>query len=328
MHRDPRAEAAALVGAEYEPFVLEPSPPTVTEPPYFADDPMDLTRADGRPTIVPAGHPGDLSWDDWLAQHPEHRDWVSRRWLGGDRQLPAIPAGYAAGREALHRLGAYVMAPVRHAANGKFGLRFTLDGFGTPFFGGDRQVRVAADVVVDQRGEAARSIAITTLREVAEALGGEVDELTRESDGPAAGDVDEPLRVDPSVTGFLGAWYGMATAALELLRARHPDATRPQLWPGHFDVAVELGDTAVRGSYGASPGDAAIGEPYLYVSVWDPDAAGLERGADVWNASAFPGRVLRLSDLDAGTDPVPQAVRFWAETYDLLIQARHHPATE
>ncbi len=322
MHRDARAEASALVGSAFEPFVLEPSPPAVTEPPFFADEPLDLGRAVGAPPLVPAGHPGHTTWDDWLVEHPDDESWVAERWLGGRRRLPPVPEDYSRSRLALHRLGAYVIAPLRHQATGKFGLRYTLGGFGTPFFGDDRQVRVVGDVVVDQRGSEVTTVPITTLRDVAAALGGEVSELTREGDGPAAGDLDEPLRVDARATDYLGAWYGMATAALELVRASHPEAGRPQLWPGHFDVAAELGEPPLRGSYGASPGDHTIDEPYLYVSVWDAAAAGVEPGTGPWNATAFPGCQLRLSEFPAGEDPVVVAAAFWSRTYALLTSRR------
>nr|MCH9804092.1 hypothetical protein [bacterium] len=65
---------------------------------------------------------------------------MTERWLGGVRSLPAAPASLVDTRVALHRLAAYVIAPVRHRANGKFGLRWTLGGFGTPFFGDNRQI--------------------------------------------------------------------------------------------------------------------------------------------------------------------------------------------
>jgi len=319
MNRDARAEASAIVGDAFEPFVLEPSPPAVSEAPFFADDPLDLNRATTLAPLLPAGHPGGMTWDDWLVANPEMEVWVRERWLGGHRRLPAVPQDYARSRIALHRLGAYVIAPLRHQATGKFGLRYTLRGFGTPFFGDDRQVRVIGADIVDQRGSEFMKFPITTLRGAAEALGGEVSELTREDDGPALGDVDEPLRVDASVSDFLGAWYGMATAALELMRATHTGATRPQLWPGHFDVAAELGEAPLKGSYGASPGDHTIMEPYLYVSVWDPSAAGVEQGKEPWNANAFPGRQLRLSQFPFDADPVAVAAAFWSETYDLLV---------
>lgn len=322
MHRDARAEASAIVGAAFEPFVLEPAPPAVAEGPFFADDPLDISRAATSAPLVPADHPGQKTWDDWLIGNPEQEPWVRERWLGGSRRLPPVPDGYAQSRLALHRIGAYVIAPLRHQVTGKFGLRFTLGGFGTPFFGDDRQVRVVGDVIVDQRGPDVSTLPITTLRAAAEALGGEVSELTREGDGPAAGDVDELLRIDPAVTDFLGAWCGMATAGLELVRATHAGAGRPQLWPGHFDVAAELGDSPQRGSYGASPGDDTIDEPYLYVSVWDPSGAGVEAGEDPWNAVAFPGRLLRLSEFPVEEDPVRVAAAFWSETYELLSGPR------
>jgi hypothetical protein len=46
-----------------------------------------------------------------------------------------------------------------------------------------------------------------------------------------------------------------------------------QLWPEHFDLAVELGDEAAgrRAAYGVSPGDESVAEPYLYVSAWESD---------------------------------------------------------
>ena len=68
--------------------------------------------------------------------------------------------------------------------------------------------------------------------------------------------------------------------ARRLVRARRRAAARParrrtptqpssssQLWPEHFDLACEIGDAdaGTRANYGASPGDAAIPEPYLYV---------------------------------------------------------------
>jgi hypothetical protein len=322
MHRDARAEASAIVGDAFEAFVLEPSPPAVAEAPFFADDPLDVSRAGMLTPLVPAGHPGRTTWDDWLAAHADHEDWVRERWLGGRRRLPAVPESFADSRLALHRLGAYVIAPLRHQATGKFGLRYTHGGFGTPFFGDDRQVRVVGDEIVDQRAGDVATFPITTLRAAAEALGGEASELTREGDGPAAGDLDEPLQVDAAATTFLGAWYGMATAALELVRATHVGAGRPQLWPGHFDMAAELGEAPLRGSYGASPGDHTIDEPYLYVSVWDPAGAGIEAGADPWNATAFPGRQLRLSEFTVDEDPVVVAAAFWSETYALLTHQR------
>src|SRR5205823_3461249 len=69
-------------------------------------------------------------------------DWCADRWLGAWRRLGPAPPSLAAVREALHRVAEDVMKPARERANGKFGLRYTHGGFGTPFFGEDEQVRV------------------------------------------------------------------------------------------------------------------------------------------------------------------------------------------
>ena len=334
--RDPRAEAEALVGPDHRPALLEPSPPAVTDEPFFADDPVagDADGA-GRPTVVPRSLPGDLDWDGWLAAdeaNAANRSWVSASWLGGDRALPPAPADLAATRVDLHRLAAYVIAPVRHAANGKFGLRWTRGGFGTPFFrtddGEDRQVRVEGTTLVDQRGGAAadggtvRTAPITTLAAAADFLGTGIDpDTAAEHDSPPVGDVDAPLTVEPAAAEFLGAWYGMAFAALEAVRADagSVDPSRPQLWPGHFDPAIEVGDEDHRASFGASPGDDGIAEPYLYLSVWWPDRVGLGDDLDraVWNSPSFVGAVLRASDFPRlggpDEDPVEVAVRFWLD---------------
>src|SRR5437588_589241 len=57
--------------------VLEPSPPAVDEPPWFADDPV----AGG--DVVPVERPGDTSttWADVSAGDPALRAWCEDRWL-------------------------------------------------------------------------------------------------------------------------------------------------------------------------------------------------------------------------------------------------------
>lgn len=256
---------------------------------------------------------------------PADNAWAARRWLGGNRRLPDPPPPdrLRPTREALHRLAAHVIAPARHRATGRFGLRWTLDGFGTPFFDDDRQIRVAGSLLIDQRGPRARSVPITTLRRAATFLETDIDStVAAEHDTPGPGDPDAELGIDERASLFLGSWFGMAFAALETLRAdpESQDATRPQLWPGHFDPAIEEGDDDHRASFGASPGDAAVAEPYLYVSVWWPERLELPSDAGEWNASNFVGRVLRLSDFPVG-DPVGVAVHFWRRTRDDLARA-------
>jgi len=303
--RDARAEAIDHTGAAGA-WVFEPSPPAVTEEP-FADDPVATT--------------GALDWSAWLDEHPSEASWLADRMLGGDRSLGPAPVNLTDTRLALHRLAAYVIAPARHASNGKFGLRSTLGGFGTPFFGDDRQIRVVGDRLVDQIAGTARSTPITTLRAAAEFLDVAIDaETAAEHDSPPLGDVDQNLAVDADASAFLGRWFAMAFAALEAVRAdpNSTDPSRPQLWPGHFDPAIEVGDEDHRGSYGASPGDDSIDEPYLYLSAWWPDRIGLDTEDARWNAPSFPGAVLRLSDFASTDDPVAIATKFWSDNRDAL----------
>lgn len=309
--RNARAEAARATGKDVG--VFEPSPPAVADGPFFADDPV-------------AGDAG-FSWSAWVGDDADRASWAAERWLAGPRRLPPVPAANTliATRRSLHRLATYVIAPVRHAANGKFGLRFTLGGFGTPFFGADRQVRVEGGMLVDQLGDTVRSVPITTLAAAADFLGAAIDpETAAEHDSPPVGDPDEPLTVDADAARFLGGWYGMGFASLEALRADSAsvDPSRPQLWPGHFDPAIEEGDEDHRTSYGASPGDDGIAEPYLYAGVWWADRLGLDDDRDTteWNAPTFVGRILKLSDFPADVDPVDTAVAFFTSARDAIAR--------
>jgi hypothetical protein len=267
---------------------------------------------------------------------------LAASWIGGPRRLGPPPANLVPTRLALHRLAAYVVAPIRHRANGKFGLRWTRGGFGTPFFvhtaddgtAVDRQIRVDGTTLVDQRGGGdadggtVRSAPITTLAAAAEFLGGEIDDATAaEHDSPPVGDPAETLDVDPAAARYLGDLYGLGFAALEMVRADPATVapSRPQLWPGHFDPAIEVGDDDRRGSYGLSPGDDGIPEPYAYVSVWYPDRAGVTSAANggdpFWNAPSFTGAVLTVADLvgsDPEGDPVTALGQFWLEARDRL----------
>lgn len=319
--RDARAEAEALVGADLEARVLEPSPPAVADGPWFADDPVAIeapARA-ASPVVAPAG--GDLTWDEAVAANPELGPWAARRWLTSTSRLPALPAGTETTRVDLHRLATYVIAPARHQANGKFGLRWTAGGFGTPFFGADRQIRVEGGLLVVQDGDRARSAPITTLGAAAELIGSEIDPHTAaEHDSPPVGDRDQPLTVDPAAVEFLSAWWGLGTAALERLRADPAtiDPSRVQLWPGHFDPAIEAGDDDRRASYGASPGDHDHPEPYLYVSVWWPDRLSLVPGDEYWNADGYVGALLPYREMVAADDQIGAAVEFFRTGRDRL----------
>ena len=301
--------------------VLEPSPPAIDDGDFYADDPANA-EVDGDPIVAP--HSGDLDWATVAADHPALASWTAERWLGGPGVLPPSPDGLVACRIALHRLATYVIAPARHSATGKFGLRWTLGGFGTPFFGDDVQIRVEGDQLIVQESDSVRATPITSLAAAAEFIGSAIDgETAAEHDSPPLGDIDADLGVRSEVTSFLGNWWGMGTAALETVRADKEtvDPSRVQMWPGHFDPAIEVGDEDRRGSYGASPGDGTSDEPYLYVSVWWPDRLKIDTGDAYWNAEGFVGARLGLTELASTDDPVATAANFFRSGRDRLISS-------
>ena len=64
MSVDARQEAFDRVGGRFDARVLEPSPPAVTEPPWFADDPVaPEPRMPGLPLLGPVSS-ADRTWDD------------------------------------------------------------------------------------------------------------------------------------------------------------------------------------------------------------------------------------------------------------------------
>jgi hypothetical protein len=316
--RDPRTEAQRLLAGRFDARVLEPSPPAVTDD-WFADDPTDPTGAE-LPVVGPTSA-ADLTWDRWLGDYPEQSEWAAKRWLGAWRRLPRPPATLAETRLALHRLGVYVLSPARRRANGKIALRWTLGGIGTPFFGSDEQVRVTGTQIIRQVADTASAAPITSLNDAAAfVLNGPPDlKWAAEFDVPPAGDLDEPLAVDPDAAAWIGDWYGLGYSVLEELRAEasSSDASRVQLWVEHFDAAFECLSESEgrRAGFGVSPGDAANPEPYLYVLPWAFDRV---PASDLWNAEAFRGAVMPFSVIADSHDQRGAALTFFQERRALL----------
>jgi hypothetical protein len=310
--RNARAEAEERLGGRYEARVLEPSPPPVTDGPWFADDPVARGETPGdRPIVSPVGN-GDLRWDDLARDDPELAAWCADRWLGAHRRLGPTPATLTETRESLHAVGEQVASKAREHANSKIALRYTRGGFGTPFFGDDVQVRVEGTELVVQEGADERRAAITTLRAAGELIGAHLLPDDLELD-------DAPLALDAGAARFLGDWYGFAYSVLEELRAGADAALEPsrvQLWPEHFDASVELGSEAGgrRAGYGASPGDGEHPEPYLYVTPWSPPPDG-----ELWNATAFRGADLPLAELLDADDQRTTALDFLRARLDALL---------
>ena len=289
MRHDPRTEAFERLDGAYEVRVLEPSPPAVDEPPWFADDPAARGDVPGGRTLVSPVSSGDRSWDELAAHDPGLADWCADRWLGAWRRLEPLPDRFPGCREVLHAVAERTVSPAREAATGKIGLRYTRGGFGTPFFGDDEQVRVEGTELVRVRGG---------------------EQAFR----------DAIPGVEAASAAPLADWYGFVTWALEELRATAApeldSSSRVQLWPEHFDVATDLGvqEAGSRATYGGSPGDPDHPEPYLYVLP-----LGAAPQGELWQASGFAGGELAYAELLAAADQRAAALEFFRTRLDALV---------
>jgi len=173
--------------------------------------------------------------------------------------------------------------------------------------------------LVRQRAGVATAEPIGTLAAAAAfVLDGPPDLAWAESfDVPPAGDPDDDLRVDVEAAAFLGDWYGFAYSVLEDVRAdaESTETNRVQLWPEHFDASFDCLPDDRRATYGASPGDAGIDQPYLYVLPASFDTA---PPSDCWNAYSFNGGVLRMSELVDAPDQRAAALTFYRRCRDVL----------
>lgn len=318
---NPREDAQALLPPGFEARVLEPSRPAVNDGEYKADDPAAVDGRDPLRQVVTPTTAGDVTWSAMAARLPGLSDYSSDHWLGAWRRLPGLPDDWADRVAALGQLAFHVVAPARYEEQGKLGLRYTHRGFGTPFFGKDRQIRMEGERLVVQDGDIARSAEVTTLRAAARMAGIEYRETwgPRWHDPPAAADPDMPLPVDRSSVLVCSDILGFGFSVLEQIRIEartdeHP--SRVQLWPEHFDAAVEIGieGDGRRAGFGVSPGYAAHPEPFVYVSPWAKDWL----DDPYWNADFFGGAILRYSDLLVAADQHETALGFLRTGLEIL----------
>jgi hypothetical protein len=237
---------------------------------------------------------------------------------------PLVPIAdldrFVATRLALHAVGEHVLCAARYAAVGRIGLRQVPGGFATPHFGDDRRLLVVGtDIVHEQDGEA-ESAPLRTLGEAAEFAGVALGAPTEVFTPTTAFADDDPLPIDPGDAGTVAEWFALGDRVLARWRAERTATgdtpTRAQLWPEHFDLACDLGDSdASRANYGFSPGDGAIGEPYVYVGPWTATRPGDEPHVfwdQPWGAS------LRRSQLVGVDDPAGRVLTWFAEARDRL----------
>ncbi len=207
--------------------------------------------------------------------------------------LPALPPAYATTREALHLVAARVLGAARYAAVGRLGLVVVPGGFGTPEFDGRRLLVVDAALSDGHRRQP-----ITTLLDAC-AFAGVDPAATTHPVLALPGDPAAPLPVDEEAARLLARWFDLCATLLQTLAADAEPSDEPsaaQLWPEHFDLALEMGGPGLRANYGGSPGDAAIDEPYLYVGPHD------HRQGSFWNTEF--GAALTYDEIRRGADPM------------------------
>ena len=225
------------------------------------------------------------------------------------------PETFAATRGALHRVAEEIVGPARKPDN-EIALTITNGGFGTPPFDHDGrrvQVRVdGVDLVIDTDGVETRA-ELTTMADAGALVGAEL--LPK-----GLPDDSTPLEIDRDAAERLADYYAFAHRLLdEFSSTLDPaaEATLPILWPEHFDVAIEAGAESAgqRANYGASPGDDAHAEPYVYVGPWSGDVSG-----ELWNASGYAGAELPYAKLAGSDDPLSMALEFLQSRRAALVE--------
>lgn len=231
-----------------------------------------------------------------------------------------LSGSFGVTRDHLHQIAYFALSPARHSVEGRMGLRATPGGFGTPEFEG-RVARVDGPLLVHQEGTNVATQQISTVRAAAEFFGGVYEgvwfEKFKDPLTPIGPDV--MLSVDADDSRFVGAWFEFGFEVLDSFRSDSQaadDASSTQIWPEHFDAAMETGDadSGKRASYGFSPGDGAHPEPYVYVAAWGE----IDRSNEYWNEKAFNGSSLSYADLAAEPDPFEAALDFLRDGYRLL----------
>lgn len=243
---------------------------------------------------------------------------------------------YPTERRSLQVVATHVLARRLHAATGRFGLRATPGGFGTPQFeetgSGREQLRVSRGHLVRERLDPHATTSTmpldgATLRELATFAGvrltGDASvEFSVGHDTPSIGDIDRAVAISTETFRVIGDWFTIVAAALDAVAGSVTDnrstPTVGQIWPEHFDLAFDLAfdpdraDTR-RVNLGGAVGDGFEPEPYLYVGPWTGDRPG---DPEFWNAPF--GAVLRRTDLLDKDDPVSVASAFFQTGLALL----------
>jgi hypothetical protein len=176
-------------------------------------------------------------------------------------------------RLTLHRLAETVLAGPQYRAVGTIRLVVRPGGFATsrPYGAVELVAVEGTHLLVVRSGRHHRLPLAGTYGELASAAGLPLERLDDVYAGAAGVRPAQLVDVDAAAAAQLAAAWELGDRALRAFVAPSPAA--PVLWPEHLDVAV----TADGSTYGVSPGDDLVAEPYAYV------APGRALGGGFWN---------------------------------------------
>ena len=225
----------------------------------------------------------------------------------------SISAQYTTTRLELQRVITHTLARARFDADGRFGLRVTPSGLGTPAFGPDGDViRIAGDALIREfrNDGTARSATVELAAFAAVDL---AKPFSAGTDTPDLGDVDAPIALDADAAETLTDWLRVGSLALDRVLPTTHEPSVAQVWPEHFDIGLDVATGHGRVNLGASPGDNDYPEPYLYVSPWEGSPPG---DTTFWNAPF--GAVMSGGDGKSVAEHVRDAVTFFETALGLL----------
>ena len=259
---NPRAEAEDKLGGDYEARVLEPSPPAVG-PPDYTDDPIAPGEVpEGRELVSPVHNRGDLTWDEIVEPGPGPGALVRR-----------------ALARRLEESSSHCRRP-----SPRPGTPSTRSLWPSSRPRASRRTRSlsATRAVASARPSSRR--AASTARCGSWAVSWSASGTSRRHTSRFPRRSTRPPHERSGTSTASPA--RCSSSCVRTSRKRIPRSS--ELWPEHFDIAMELGDDAAgkRANFGASPGDESHDEPYLYVGPWNPDLA----SGELWNGTGFQGR--------------------------------------
>jgi hypothetical protein len=221
----------------------------------------------------------------------------------------------SATRFEIQRVATHILARARKQADDEISLRVGLTGISTPAYGDHREVlRLAGTLLVHETPiegairSRVRPVLGATLLQLAELAGVDLDlELDFGADAPPIGDRRQAIVYDEEAARSLLHWYQVGAAALDQILGITSAPSVVQLWPEHFDVAIDADTPSGRVNLGASPADAACAQSYLYVGPHSDARPGDE---SFWNTPF--GAVLTSDSVLSSADPVAAGVDFFS----------------